>query len=380
MIATLYGAYAYGQNVKGIVVNGITDGGFGEVYKPYTLTDWRIDAYSGNEANIAWLGDSTFEGFKVKDSSNIAANYINQLLINDFPKVRSYNCSKGGWTTRQLADNFEQLTKDVPNMKLVLIGGGINDRENIADSRKALDEIVKMTQRKHIVPIICTTQASALLYADKSEGGDWTLEQDWYAKTNEMRRIYAQEHNIPLIDLEKYDTKFIEYGPNKLSEMFDDQMHGHDPIHKFEAQLVMSYIAKDHVDIIEEDTPVTVTTMKARSDSTYNLTSQELDDSTLNSKGFKARMSRQNVSQDLTILDYQFFIPAGYKKYYLNGYNLGDPVSIGVNGEKSTLSTTERIKELEPGYYHILVKPTTDKFDFVGLRIEGGTVNEAQAN
>ena len=376
MIATLYGAYAYGQDVRAFVVNGIDNGGFGQVYKPYTLTDWRIDAYKGNEANIAWLGDSTFEGFKVKDSSNIAANYINQLLINDFPKVRSYNCSKGGWTTRQLADNFEQLTKDVPNMKLVLIGGGINDRENIADSRKALDEIVKMTQRKHIVPIICTTQASALLYANQSEGGDWTLEQDWYAKINEMRRIYAQEHNILLIDLEKFDTKFIEYGPNKLSEMFDDQMHGHDPIHKFEAQLVMSYLAKDHVDIIEEDTPVTVTTMKARSDSTYNLTSQELDDSVLNAKGFKAHMSRQNVNQDLTIIDYQFFIPAGYKKYYLNGYNLGDPVSITVNNEKINLSVTSQVEELKPGYYHVLVKPTTDKFDFVGLRIESEKINE----
>lgn len=376
MIATLFGAHAYGQNVKGIVVNGIADGGFGEVYKPYTLTDWRIDAYKGNEVNIAWLGDSTFEGFKVKDANNVAANYINQLLINDFPKVRSYNCSKGGWTTRQLADNFDNLTKDVPNMRLVLIGGGINDRENIADSRKALDEIVTKVQRKQMVPIICTTQASALLYANISEGGDWTLEQDWYAKINEMRRIYAKEHNVMLIDLEKYDTKFIEYGPNKLSEMFDDQMHGHDPIHKFEAQLVMSYLAKDHVDIIEEDTPVTVTTMKARSDSTYNLTSQELDNSILNAKGFKAHMSRQNVNQDLTILDYQFFIPAGYKKYYLNGYNLGNPVSITVNNEKINLSASSQVEELRPGYYHVIVKPTTDKFDFVGLRIESEKINE----
>lgn len=376
MIATLYGAYAYGQDVRAFVVNGIDNGGFGQVYKPYTLTDWRIDAYKGNEANVAWLGDSTFEGYKVSDPNNIAANYINKLLINNFAKVRSYNCSRGGWTTRQLADNFDNLTKDVPNMKLVLIGGGINDRENIADSRKALDEIVTKVQRKQMVPIICTTQASALLYANISEGGDWTLEQDWYAKINEMRRIYAKEHNVMLIDLEKYDTKFIEYGPNKLSEMFDDQMHGHDPIHKFEAQLVMSYLAKDHVDIIEEDTPVTVTTMKARSDSTYNLTSQELDNSILNAKGFKAHMSRQNVNQDLTILDYQFFIPAGYKKYYLNGYNLGDPVSITLNNEKNNLSVTSQVEELKPGYYHVLVKPTTDKFDFVGLRIESEKINE----
>lgn len=371
MIATLFGAHAYGQNVKGIVINGIADGGFGEVYKPYTLTDWRIDAYKGNEVNIAWLGDSTFEGFKVKDVNNVAANYINQLLINDFPKVRSYNCSKGGWTTRQLADNFDNLTQDVPNMKLVLIGGGINDRENIADSRKALDEIVKIVQRKHMVPVICTTQASTLLYANQSEGGDWNLEQDWYAKINEMRRIYAKEHNVMLIDLEKYDTKFIEYGPNKLSEMFDDQMHGHDPIHQFEAQLVMAYLAKDHVDLVEEDTPISVTTMKARSDSTYNLTNQELDNSDLNSKGFKAHMARSNADKTLTIIDYQFFIPAGQKKCYLNGYNLGDPVSVTVNNNSFRLDTINEIMELGPGYYHVVVKPTTNSFDFVGLRIEG---------
>ena len=371
MIATLYGAYAYGQNVQSFVVNGIDDGGFGQVYKPYTLTDWRIDAYKGNEANIAWLGDSTFEGYKVNDPNNIAANYINKLLINNFAKVRSYNCSKGGWTTRNLADNFESLTSEVPNLKLVLIGGGINDRENIADSEKALNEIVKTVQRKHMVPVICTTQASALLYANQAEGGDWTLEQDWYAKTNEMRRLYAKKHDIFLIDLEKFDTKFIEYGPNKLSEMFDDQMHGHDPIHKFEAQLVMSYLAKDHVDIIKEDTPVTVTTMKARSDSTYNLTSQELDNPDLNAKGFKAHMARSNVDKNLTIIDYQFFVPAGQKKYYLNGYNLGDPVSVTVNNNSFRLDAIDEIEELEPGYYHVVVKPTTNTFDFVGLRIEG---------
>lgn len=371
MIATLYATYAYGQDVRAFVVNGIDNGGFGQVYKPYTLTDWRIDAYKGNEANVAWLGDSTFEGYKVSDLNNIAANYINKLLINNFAKVRSYNCSRGGWTTRQLADNFDNLTQDVPNMKLVLIGGGINDRENIADSRKALDEIVKKVQRKQIVPIICTTQASALLYANQSEGGDWTLEQDWYAKINEMRRLYAKKHDIFLIDLEKFDTKFIEYGPNKLSEMFDDQMHGHDPIHKFEAQLVMSYLAKDHVDIIKEDTPVTVTTMKARSDSTYNLTSQELDNPDLNAKGFKAHMARSNVDKNLTIIDYQFFVSAGQKKYYLNGYNLGDPVSVTVNNNSFRLDAIDEIEELEPGYYHVVVKPTTNTFDFVGLRIEG---------
>lgn len=371
MIATLYGAYAYGQNVQSFVVNGIDNGRFGQVYKPYTLTDWRIDAYKGNEANIAWLGDSTFEGYKVNDPNNIAANYINKLLINNFAKVRSYNCSKGGWTTRNLADNFESLTSEVPNLKLVLIGGGINDRENIADSEKALNEIVKTVQRKHMVPVICTTQASALLYANQAEGGDWTLEQDWYAKTNEMRRVYAKKHDIFLIDLEKFDTKFIEYGPNKLSEMFDDQMHGHDPIHQFEAQLVMTYLAKDHVDIVEEDTPISVTTMKARSDSTYNLTNQELDNSDLNAKGFKAHMARSNADKNLTIIDYQFFIPAGQKKCYLNGYNLGDPVSVTVNNNSFRLDAISEIKELEPGYYHVVVKPTTNSFDFVGLRIEG---------
>lgn len=371
MIATLFGEHAYGQNVKGIVVNGIADGGFGEVYKPYTLTDWRIDAYKGNEANIAWLGDSTFEGYKVSDPNNIAANYINQLLINDFPKVRSYNCSKGGWTTHQLADNFDNLTKDVPNMKLVLIGGGINDYGNIAESEKALKEIVAKVKKAHAVPIICTSQASAMLFSDQSVGGDWGgMMQSRAAKINEMRRIFAKNNDLPLIDMEKFDTNFIEYSNYKLGDMFDDQLHGHDVIHQFEAELVMAFLSKDHLDFINQDKNITITTQKAVSASSYNLMNQELDDAKLNSKGFKGHMSRSGVNSDLTIIDYQFFIPAGAKKYYLNGYNLGDPVSVIINGQSNTLSTTSQITTLDAGYYHVVVKPTTDKFDFVGLRIE----------
>lgn len=371
MIATLYGAYAYGQDVRAFVVNGIDNGGFGQVYKPYTLTDWRIDAYAGQEVNIVWLGDSTFEGFKVKNSENIAANYINKLLINNFPKVRSYNCSKGGWTTWQLNNDFEKFTKNVPNMKLVLIGGGINDYGNIAKSEEALKEIVAKVQKAHAVPIICTSQASAMLFSDQSVGGDWGgMMQSRAAKINEMRRIFAKNNNLPLIDMEKFDTNFIEYSNYKLGDMFDDQLHGHDVIHQFEAELVMAFLSKDHLDFINQDKNITITTQKAVSASSYNLMNQELDDAKLNSKGFKGHMSRSGVNSDLTIIDYQFFIPAGAKKYYLNGYNLGDPVSVIINGQSNTLSTTSQITTLDAGYYHVVVKPTTEKFDFVGLRIE----------
>ena len=371
MIATLYGPYAYGQNVRAFVVNGIDNGGFGQVYKPYTLTDWRIDAYAGQEVNIAWLGDSTFEGFKVKHSENIAANYINKLLINNFPKVRSYNCSKGGWTTWQLNNDFVKLTKDVPNMKLVLIGGGINDYGNIAESESALKEIVTKVQKAKAVPVICTSQASAMLFSDQSVGGDWGgMMQSRAAKINEMRRIFAKNNDLPLIDMEKFDTNFIEYSNYKLGDMFDDQLHGHDVIHQFEAELVMAFLSKDHLDFINQDKNITITTQKAVSASSYNLMNQELDDAKLNSKGFKGHMSRSGVNSDLTIIDYQFFIPAGAKKYYLNGYNLGDPVSVIINGQSNTLSTTSQITTLDAGYYHVVVKPTTEKFDFVGLRIE----------
>mgnify|MGYP004459180637 CR=1 FL=1 len=371
MIATLYSAYAYGQDVRAFVVNGIDNGGFGQVYKPYTLTDWRIDAYAGQEVNIVWLGDSTFEGFKVKNSENIAANYINKLLINNFPKVRSYNCSKGGWTTWQLNNDFEKFTKNVPNIKLVLIGGGINDCGNIAKSEEALKEIVAKVQKAHAVPIICTSQASAMLFSDQSVGGDWDgMMQSRAAKINEMRRIFAKNNDLPLIDMEKFDTNFVEYSNYKLGDMFDDQLHGHDVIHQFEAELVMAFLSKDHLDFINQDKNITITTQKAVSASSYNLTNQELDDAKLNSKGFKGHMSRSGVNSDLTIIDYQFFIPAGAKKYYLNGYNLGDPVSVIINGQSNTLSTTSQITTLDAGYYHVVVKPTTEKFDFVGLRIE----------
>ena len=376
-IGTLYGQYAYGQNVDAFVVNGFSKGGFGKPYRPYTLTDWRIDAENSQESNIVWFGDSTFAGYKVKDSKNIAANYINNFLVTNFPKVRSYNCSISGWTTWALADAFEKQIANIPTPKLVLIGGGINDvsggmgsGKRIVQSREGLRNFVRKIQSIGAVPIICTTQASMLLYARYAEGGDWDLEQNWYARINEMRREFAKENNLPLLDMEKFDTAFIEYGPSKLNEMFDDQMHGHDPINRFEAQLVMAYLSKDQLDFINHDQIIDLSTMKAKSTSEYNKTNQELDDPVFNAKGFKSHMVRSNVDSDLTIIDYQFFIPASEEQYYLNGYNLGDPVNVSLNGNITQLTGTQKVATLEPGYYHVIVKPTTANINFVGLRIE----------
>ena len=374
-IGTLYGPYAYGQNVDAFIVNGFSKGGFGKPYKPYTLTDWRIDAENGQESNIVWFGDSTFAGYKVEDSKNIAANYINNFLVTNFSKVRSYNCSIGGWTTWGLANVFEKQIANVPTPKLFLIGGGINDGGNVNQSREGLKNFVHKIQSIGAVPVICTTQASAMLYARKDEGGDWNLEQNWYAKINEMRREFAKENNLPLLDMEKFDTDFIQYGPNELDEMFDDQMHGHDPIHKFEAQLVMAYLSNDQLDFVTHDQPITVSTMKAKSTSEYNKTNSQLNDPDLNRKGFKAHMVRSNVNSDLTIIDYQFFIPAGEKIYYLNGYNLGKPLTIILNGDVMQLDKTSQLAKLDPGYYHVIVKPKSDSFDFVGLRVETDNLN-----
>ena len=383
-IGTLYGQYAYGQNVDAFVVNGFSKGGFGKSYRPYTLTDWRIDAENSQESNIVWFGDSTFAGYKVQDPKNIAANYINNFLVTNFPKVRSYNCSISGWTTWALADAFEKQIANIPTPKLVLMGGGINDvsggmasGERIVQSREGLRNFVRKVQSIGAVPIICTTQASMLLYARYAEGGDWDLEQNWYARINEMRRDFAKENNLPLLDMEKFDTAFIEYGPSKLNEMFDDQMHGHDPINRFEAQLVMAYLSKDQLDFINHDQIIDLSTMKAKSTSEYNKTNQELDDPVLNAKGFKSHMVRSNVDSDLTIIDYQFFIPASEEQYYLNGYNLGDPVNVSLNGDITQLTGTQKVATLEPGYYHVIVKPTTANINFVGLRIETNNLTES---
>ncbi|ADZ07419.1 prophage protein [Lactobacillus amylovorus] len=380
LLAALFNKFAYGVNVQNIVVNGITNGGFGDFEHSYDLNDWRIKAENKESANIAWLGDSTFQGYKTSSPDHIAGNYLNKLLLNDYIGVTSYVCAIGGYTTQNMYDHFDDLLKlnNAKDIGLVLIGGGLNDSGNITDEAKYLDLIIKKVRMIGATPVIVTTQATALLNTNHDQGDDWTgkLNSD-FAKTNQIRREYAKIHNIDLIDLEKYQNDYVEYGPAKLNEMFDDYLHGHDDMHKFGAEFIFSELAADYVDIIKKPKVISVTTMKAKSDLMAHKTNFELTDSSLNRKGFKASMKRTDVTSDQIVIDYQFFIPASEEQYYLNGYNLGDPVNVSLNGDITQLTGTQKVATLEPGYYHVIVKPTTANINFAGLRIETDNLTES---
>ena len=380
LLATLFNKFAYGVNVQNIVVNGITNGGFGDFEYSYDLNGWRIKAENKESANIAWLGDSTFQGYKTSSPDHIAGNYLNKLLPNDYIGVTSYVCAIGGYTTRDLYNHFDDLIKlnGAKDIGLVLIGGGLNDSGNIQNEQHYLDLVIKKVRLLGATPVIVTTQATALLNTNHDQGDDWTGKRNNdFARTNQIRREYAKIHNIDLIDLEKYQNAYVEYGPAKLNEMFDDYLHGHDDMHKFGAEFIFSELAADYVDIIKKPKVISVTTMKAKSDLMAHKTNFELTDSSLNRKGFKASMKRTDVTSDQIVIDYQFFIPASEEQYYLNGYNLGDPVNVSLNGDITQLTGTQKVATLEPGYYHVIVKPTTANINFVGLRIETDNLTES---
>jgi len=173
---SIFSGKVYGTSPKGFVYNGVEDGGWSpatpEETTP-TFEDWQNSAIQGNTGNVAWIGDSTWEGYRVKDAANIFPVYLNTLLPKQFTNVKSFNCSKGGYTTQQLYENFDVLTANATNISLLMIGGGLNDGADVTNSRKWLDKIVQKCYSLGITPVIATTQATAVMDSSSADGGDW---------------------------------------------------------------------------------------------------------------------------------------------------------------------------------------------------------------
>lgn len=366
---SLYHGKVYGSNTQAYIVNDVDDGGWGSApaKQKLNLMDWYQKAKNGDPANIIWLGDSTWEGYRVVDKGNVFPVYLNTLLPNEFDNVTSFNCSKGGYSTKQLYNNFDTLTANASDVGLLMIGGGLNDYANIADSKKYLDLLVQKARDNSWTPVIVTTQSTALLYADTSVGGDWTRTQTDFAKINKMKRRYAHDNDIDLLDFEKYTHDFIEKSPEPMSNMFTDYLHGQDPIHIFEASLAMTYLSQP-ADVITNNQLVGITTTNARSNVSYNLAYQALDSI---EDGFKIKYAFKATGGEV-LLDYQFLITADSNNWILNGFNGGVPVTVTVDGVDHELSADGQICNLGIGYHHVIVKATAGTIDFKGLKIEQG--------
>ncbi|WP_046039842.1 SGNH/GDSL hydrolase family protein [Lactiplantibacillus plantarum] len=365
---SMYAGKVYGTSPKGFVYNGVEDGGWSSVTPSKTIPtfeDWQNSAIQGNAGNVAWLGDSTWEGYRVKDVANIFPVYLNTLLPKQFTNVKSFNCSKGGYTTQQLYENFDTLTANAANISLLMIGGGLNDGADVTNSRKWLDKIVQKCYSLGITPIIATTQATALLYTSIADGGDWDhMKQRNFERINQMRRAYASEKDIPLLDFERYTHEFIELSDAKMSDMFVDCLHGMDPIHIYEANLAMAFLSP-FCKQIRADKLIGITTMEAESDISYNLVYKPLDTAV---DGFKARF-KYAATKENVLIKYDCFIPADGHVYALNGFNYGASVQVSVDNETFTLSTSGQMTNLVYGYHSIIVSATTGNIDFAGLKI-----------
>lgn len=371
---SIYDGKIYGSNLKGFIVNDIEDGGWAINVNSdglnYDLMNWYQNAISSKQANIAWLGDSTWEGYRVKNPDNIFPVYLNSLLTNEFSGIKSFNCSKGGYSTKQLYENFATLTANSTGIGLLMIGGGLNDTADyngLVESEKYLDLLVKKARDNGWTPVIATTQATALLYATTATGGDWNKQQAGFDLINKMKRRYAEKNNVDLLDLEKYSHDFIENSPASMADMFTDYLHGQDPIHIFEANVAMAYLSQ-HCDFMVKNQLIGITTMNARSNVPYNKAYQPLGEV---ENGFKVKFNYTATTND-RLIDYQLFIPADGNTWQLDGFNSGNTVKVTVNGKSYDVTTDGKICELPIGYYHIICTTTTGTVDFKGLKVRYG--------
>ena len=367
-VLSLYQGKVYGIDSKTISVNGSLNGGFDDISidnGPITLEEWKQKAVNGDTTNVAWLGDSTWKGFKVVDPKNIFPNYLNSMLPKVFRNVSSFDCSKSGYTSKQLYDNFDTLLSNANNIGILFIGGGLNDGSDISTSRSSLKKIIVKARSLGYTPVVATTQATAVPLSLSSSGGDWNnMQQRNFVLINKMKRRLASEMHVPLLDFEKYTHDFIELSDSKMSDMFVDYLHGMDPIHIYEANLAMAFLSP-YCETIIDDTTIGITNMYASSGISYNVANNPLPDAV---DGFKAsyKFTSNEVSK---ILDYEAFLPIG-KKYTLSGFNVGAKVNVIIDGNSPlSLSSSGTIGSLAPGFHVIEVDSTVGNVEFYGLKI-----------
>nr|DAL99972.1 MAG TPA: distal tail protein [Caudoviricetes sp.] len=367
-ILSIYDGKVYGIDSKTISVNGSLNGGFDDrfiVNVPLTLEEWKQKAINGDKTNVAWLGDSTWEGYRVVDPKNIFPNYLNSMLPKVFSNVSSFDCSKGGYTSKDLYDNFDTLLSNANNIGILFIGGGLNDGSDISTSKSFLKKIIVKARSLGYTPVVATTQATAVPLSLSSSGGDWNnLQQRNFVLINEMKRRLASEMHVPLLDFEKHTHDFIELSDSKMSDMFVDYLHGMDPIHIYEANVAMAFLSP-YCETILGDTIIGITNMYASSGISYNVANNPLPDAV---DGFKAsyKFTSNEVSK---ILNYEAFLPIG-KKYTLSGFNVGAEVNVIIDGNSPlSLSSSGTIGSLAPGHHVIEVDSTVGNVEFYGLKI-----------
>lgn len=330
-----------------------------------SLKEWQRKAIDGAKTNIAWLGDSTWEGYRVVNQGNIFPTYINTLLPKAFPNVLSFDCSKGGYKTKDLYDNFDTLMSKANNVGVLFIGGGLNDGTDLSTSKYYLMQLITKAKVNGYIPVIATTQATAVPLSESAQGGDWySLKQQNYVLTNNMRRDVANQLNVPLLDFEKATHNFIELSTTKMSNMFVDYLHGMDSIHIFEANFAMSFL-DPLAENVDKNTLIGVTNMHIDSDVSYNIANSPLDTPY---QGFKVAFKFPSLA-DQRILSYRFYV--GIKgKYQLKAFNSGVPVNVTLEEATTNITSDTTIGKIEAGYHTLTVKATQGNTNFYGLKLE----------
>ncbi|MFT8869567.1 SGNH/GDSL hydrolase family protein [Liquorilactobacillus nagelii] len=364
---SIYNGRAFGISEDSVVINGSRNVGSVGRKQNDDINDWRHDAFNGStKSNIGFLGDSTWFGYLVSNSNNIFPTKVGSILNSlGYTNLKSVNLSTSGYSTKQLYDSFDDKISG-ENIKLMFIGGGINDVDNqtwsdVQTSMQYLDAIVVKCQQNNIIPVVATTQATAVLKSLKSAGGDWDKAQNWWGKVNAERRNYCKKNGIDLLDLNQITNYYIQNSDTKMSDMFTDYLHGKDPIHLFEAGYIIHYLLDD--DFVKGDQLIDMMTQSAESEISAEKCYQMFDQK--DGDGFKAKIAYVATSSD-TLLKYHFFVN---NKFKLNGFNSGASLTVNIDGTDYTLNSDAEIVELEEGWHNLTVTGQSGNIDFRGLKL-----------
>lgn len=235
----------------------------------YSLQDALMNWYQGNKFPIAFMGDSTTDGWRTTDwtANVLGTDHTTGYLYTDILQsllreecsnntLRVYNA---GFTGRDIAWALENFEAEFINngvaysdVKMIGISYGINDGISNLTTYKAFKSnllaLIKKCYKYGIQPFLVTTQAT-YENSTRSEGFS-------NIAANQIKKDVAEKLGLEIIDTDKYTSRFITWSKNKLLDIIPDTCHFADVGHAFEGGMYFWQMVPRTIYIDESNTRI----------------------------------------------------------------------------------------------------------------------------
>ncbi|HIW89796.1 MAG TPA: hypothetical protein H9869_08010 [Candidatus Ligilactobacillus excrementipullorum] len=364
----IYSADYSTQNIT--IVDDVGDGGWEDdstpVFKFKSLDEWFSYVVAGNSSKIMWLGDSTWAGYTgpVTGSTTPFPVLIQKHLDSYFgeDKVKSINKSVSGDSITQIVEKLEGFLQTDADTDVLFIGCGLNgvNADNVETRRQSFEKAIKLCAKYNVMPVICTAQAHQV--PNVETGDDWGGRSQFFTEKYDrpLRFSIAKKYGLQVLDYTELTQKILDNGPEKISDLVADGLHGSAIMHAYQRDWSFAQIVPT-VKYMSDTGIITAYDQKVfASRSLRYVESIERDED-----GFKSQWNFDANENDVLMDVWVFLEPEKSTLWNINAKGNGS--------FKITINDVDAENELtvqKSGLYHIKVLATGGQVGFKGIKCE----------